>query len=305
MPEASVFLDVDSIPAGVNFKQHVRQRIADSDVVIVLIGDEWLRSRDGRERIQEIGDNVRIEIEEALTADVRMLPVLVERAHMPPVSALPKAVSPLAEINALEIHAKSSNQDIETLIGLLAGPGALPRARNTERTTGESVHGDRPGQALELPQKITERWQRVNVPPMSRTDLVGLIAKLRDRGWYEHEIEQVVKRSRHRPPRKPPKPINQGWLDTTVPVMSAHQVRSLITDLRQRGWTTDEIRQRVLPLVPERRIDERPSKITAYFLEERALFLPRDQGQEVAELMLKRGWNYGDVEKFIPQAVMA
>src|SRR4051795_4969997 len=42
LPNASVFMDIDSIPYGVDFEQHIRAEINKCDVVLVLIGDNWL-----------------------------------------------------------------------------------------------------------------------------------------------------------------------------------------------------------------------------------------------------------------------
>jgi hypothetical protein len=38
----SVFMDIDSIPFGVDFREHIRTTLLQSDVLLVLIGPGWL-----------------------------------------------------------------------------------------------------------------------------------------------------------------------------------------------------------------------------------------------------------------------
>ena len=63
-------MDIDSIPPGADFEEHIRDYIDQCDVVLVLIGDEWLDPRPGSglRRIDEPNDFVRLEIMSALRA---------------------------------------------------------------------------------------------------------------------------------------------------------------------------------------------------------------------------------------------
>ncbi len=45
---AHIFMDIDSIPPGVDFEEHVRDEIEICDVVLVLIGDDWLSATELR-----------------------------------------------------------------------------------------------------------------------------------------------------------------------------------------------------------------------------------------------------------------
>jgi hypothetical protein len=83
LPSASVFMDIDSIPPGADFEEHIRREIEICDLVLVLIGDNWLdQTADGSSRrIDTPDDFVRLEIESALASPrVNVLPVLVEGA---------------------------------------------------------------------------------------------------------------------------------------------------------------------------------------------------------------------------------
>lgn len=102
----SIFQDVDSIPAGVDFKTHVRSVISRADVQIVVIGPQWLVIRDdaGRRRIDDPNDPVRIEIEAALAYGIPIVPLLVSGAEMPSETELPESIAKLANVNAVTVR---------------------------------------------------------------------------------------------------------------------------------------------------------------------------------------------------------
>src|SRR2546423_1258258 len=84
LPDAEIFMDIDSIPPGVDFQGHIERAIDACDVVLVLIGDNWLDAdQSGERRIDDAEDFVRLEIEAALKRGVAIVPVLVEGAAMP------------------------------------------------------------------------------------------------------------------------------------------------------------------------------------------------------------------------------
>jgi hypothetical protein len=129
LPGARIFMDVDSIPAGVDFEQHIREAIDGCDVVLVLIGDNWMDTRPGTEtrRIDEPNDFVRLEIESALAnARVTVIPVLVEGAQMPEVGTLPDSIQKLARINAFELDDRRWTADLARITELLDGMKSKP-----------------------------------------------------------------------------------------------------------------------------------------------------------------------------------
>jgi hypothetical protein len=91
-----VFKDVDSIPIGSDFREHIVEQIRQS-VVLVLIGPNWLEPGFGPEqsRLWEPQDFVRLEIETALECGSPMVPVLINGARMPDSAALPPSILPL------------------------------------------------------------------------------------------------------------------------------------------------------------------------------------------------------------------
>lgn len=118
LSDARVFMDIDSIPIGADFEEHIRGEIERCHVALILIGDNWLDARPGSDvrRIDEKSDFVRLEVESALTAKhLRVIPVLVEGATMPTPEELPKSIQRLARLNAFELSDQRWSSDIERL----------------------------------------------------------------------------------------------------------------------------------------------------------------------------------------------
>jgi hypothetical protein len=73
-PGARVFMDQDSIEAGLDFEAVIRNAVASCPVMVTLIGPTWLSSTDeeGRRRLEDPEDYVRFEIRTALRRRVRV-----------------------------------------------------------------------------------------------------------------------------------------------------------------------------------------------------------------------------------------
>ena len=74
-----IFMDVDSIPPGADFVEVLEQAVADCDVLIAMIGPQWVDITDeqGERRLHQWNDFVRIEIASALKHKKVVVPVLV------------------------------------------------------------------------------------------------------------------------------------------------------------------------------------------------------------------------------------
>ena len=109
--QKNLFMDVS---IGVDFVADLNSR----DVVLVVISPNWLDAKDetGRRRLDNPDDFVVIEIAAALVRDIRVIPVLVDGAHMPKASELPDPIKPLARRNAVEIRNAQFGRDAEALI---------------------------------------------------------------------------------------------------------------------------------------------------------------------------------------------
>ena len=99
----AVFMDVDSISLGQDFREVLQERLATCSLMLVLIGPDWLEGKDksGRRRIDNPGDFVRLEIAAALKRNIPITPVLLQGAQMPDAEQLP---ADLGHLRRAQVH---------------------------------------------------------------------------------------------------------------------------------------------------------------------------------------------------------
>lgn len=126
----AVFQDVVSIGPGERYRRLIQQAIDGSDVVIAVMGRNWAATDgEGRSRLADDTDVVRAEIETALAADRRVVPVLVDRAELPAAGSLPESLRPLLELNAIELRDEAWTADIRRLYAAIGVPSRTARDR--------------------------------------------------------------------------------------------------------------------------------------------------------------------------------
>ena len=104
--KGSVFMDIENMPPGKDFRQHIREILQQCDILVALIGPNWAALDDsGQPRLFDSGDWVRIELETALVNDIPVVPVLIERTPVPKPESLPDTLKPLAFRHACEVAA--------------------------------------------------------------------------------------------------------------------------------------------------------------------------------------------------------
>jgi hypothetical protein len=116
--ESSIFLDVEGIQPGHDFRQVLEARIATCTVLLALIGPDWLQSTDasGQRRLDDPHDFVRLEIATALRRGIPVVPVLVRQARMVSSEALPADLSALAFRQAVELSHSRWDADVAGLV---------------------------------------------------------------------------------------------------------------------------------------------------------------------------------------------
>ncbi|MET7245307.1 toll/interleukin-1 receptor domain-containing protein [Methylobacterium sp. EM32] len=98
----NVFIDIDSIPFGIEFSEYTRAAISKCDVMLAVIGPRWTGDSSG-ERIRDSNDPVRIEIEEALGLKIPIVPVLIDHTTTPKSEELPESMKNICKINAVNL----------------------------------------------------------------------------------------------------------------------------------------------------------------------------------------------------------
>jgi hypothetical protein len=117
----NVFMDINTIEAGLDFVEVIEQAVGSCDVLIALIGKQWLTITDdaGLRRLDYPEDFVRLEIAAALARNIRVIPALVQGASMPRSTDLPDVLKLLARRNAIDISETRFHSDVDRLIAVL------------------------------------------------------------------------------------------------------------------------------------------------------------------------------------------
>ena len=113
-PENDLFVDIDHLPIGVDFESHLQNIVDKCDAVLAVIGPAWLSAEtsDGKQRILQDNDFVRMEIATALRRGIPVVPVLLDGTPIPPASALPEDIRTLVKRNGVQLDRKSFRADV-------------------------------------------------------------------------------------------------------------------------------------------------------------------------------------------------
>lgn len=121
--EDHVFIDVESIDPGIDFPTAIEDAIAHSDVLLAVIGKQWLMAANpnGQRRLKDPKDYVRLEIAAGLRRNIRVIPVLVCGASMPATNDLPEDLRELSDRNAFVIREDCFIRDVKALADKFSG----------------------------------------------------------------------------------------------------------------------------------------------------------------------------------------
>lgn len=120
-PDWEVFLDGENIWLGEDWEQKLATELARADILLVVIGPDWLDLTDaeGRRRLDDPHDVTRWEVLQGLgNRKTRVIPVSVGGADFPGKADLPEPLKPLAKQHGIRIHPDPSSykSDVENLI---------------------------------------------------------------------------------------------------------------------------------------------------------------------------------------------
>jgi len=156
--ENSVFMDVDSIALGQDFRRILTERLESCDLMLALIGPGWLDSKDsaGRRRLDDASDFVRQEIAAALKRNIPVTPVLIQGAQMPSPERLPDDIRNLVYRNGFELAHGRWESDVSEMakrLGL-ARESTAP-GRGSPRIGGNAV--------TRLANRFQSQWMLMTV----------------------------------------------------------------------------------------------------------------------------------------------
>jgi hypothetical protein len=113
----NVFLDIDAIPAGVDFAEHLTTVLAEMDVFLAAIGPDWLDLLERREEDDDEHDFVVEELKEALSKDIPVIPLLLGGASIPRKESLPPEIASLSSRQAFKVdYGRNFSTDMNRLI---------------------------------------------------------------------------------------------------------------------------------------------------------------------------------------------
>jgi DNA-binding transcriptional regulator of glucitol operon len=150
-----VFMDIDNMPFGVDFEEHLREVLNGCGVLLAIIGPDWIGRRRGKPpRIKDEHDWVRLEVETALNRQIPVAPVLVDGADLPKQQSLPATLHALLRRNALPVD---SGRDFNAHVTrMIAGLDQLlgDRSGGLDELAGdEGEGGDAGRQTPHLPKR--------------------------------------------------------------------------------------------------------------------------------------------------------
>lgn len=120
-----IYKDVDKTPIGKDFGAHILGVLPTCRVFLAIIGKQWLdmRTPDGKRRIDDPQDWVRIELETALnTPGLQVVPVLINDAVIPAEKDLPEPLRALSLLNAAKVRRDPDfHVDMERLMTAIGG----------------------------------------------------------------------------------------------------------------------------------------------------------------------------------------
>src|SRR4051812_17701076 len=159
-----VFQDVEDIAGGDRWRDRIEAAIETAEIVLVVIGPQWLVDEQQRRRLDDPEDVLRAELSEALNLGRAIIPVLVGDATMPGPSDIPGELADLTEHQAMPLPDRDWNENLERLLErvrglLLPGRDSEPLERVQREVHERQVEffgllaQDRLADALEVAQR--------------------------------------------------------------------------------------------------------------------------------------------------------
>jgi hypothetical protein len=221
-PQNKIFIDVDSIDPGLDFVEAIEANVGACDVLIAVIGKRWLvaANGEGRRRLDNPEDFVRLEIGTALKRDIRVIPVLVEGVLMPQPGELPDDLKLLTRRNAIEVSHTRFSADSERLASAVERALEKTATERREREQREQAAAEirerqekeqlnaRRREHEELERLDAERLEKERLEAQQREkDRVEAEQRQKDRLVAERRQREEKEQLEHEPQAQPPSPV--------------------------------------------------------------------------------------------------
>jgi hypothetical protein len=182
--KGNVFMDVTGIAPGRDFRKVVDRNVGSCGILLALIGKGWVDAKDanGRRRLDDPLDFVRLETASALKREIPVVPVLLRGASMPSAEQLPEDIKDLVYRNAVELTHARGGSDVQILIEAIRPDVQVELANGaTDAVSGEPLpHGIRPAEsppADSAPRpKPSLRWKWLAASVVAAGLAAGVVA---------------------------------------------------------------------------------------------------------------------------------
>ena len=176
-----IWRDFEDIKPGKKWLEEILNAITTSDVILVVIGPNWLQDELGRRRLDNPNDVLLLEIETAFESNRGVIPVLVGNTPMPDREELPPSIRKLMDIQVAVLRDREWAQDIQPLIDTLR----------------DFIRKKRDGQPLlELHQKLNEMqleyFSLLNSNPQKALTLTKQVLDLLDEQMPHYPNDQYL-----------------------------------------------------------------------------------------------------------------
>lgn len=176
-----LFMDIDTIRPGHDFAEDIAAALTESAVCLVLIGRRWesITLADGKRRLEDPNDFVRLEVAAAIREGLTVIPVLLEGALPPSPASLPEELQALSRRQAIELSSERWNYDVSRLAlvldEILAQPIGAP-AKETPPVAPKT------GPTKEEPRKRVGKAPALIAGAAVVLSLTGVVGWLASRG---------------------------------------------------------------------------------------------------------------------------
>ncbi len=120
-------MDIDSIPLGVDYVEHLEAAVSQCDVLLCLVGKNWIDVTDeaGSRRLDKENDFVRVEVRKALADKKLTVPIFIDGVQGLDEAKLPPDLKPLSRRQAEFLEFSRFDSDIQRIFSKLQVPEAL------------------------------------------------------------------------------------------------------------------------------------------------------------------------------------
>ena len=177
----NVFLDVDFIRPGENFRAILKECLDSCYVLLALIGPEWVGAKDneGNRRLEDPKDYVCLEIASALSEAREVVPLLIRGARMPKPEEMPESIRELSSRQGMPIQ---DDNNIRQLIWTLR--------QRWKDWVNQHVRTCQEHAACEATRKLKGGCRARLVSGMGRHCEIAVLAAARDAGMLDQELVQ-------------------------------------------------------------------------------------------------------------------